>query len=378
MNRANNVKTSLLSTASSVALLGYVCTTSNIALASGNDDRPLIWIELGGQAERAPNPFEVFSPPFFDKVSSSDLKVLAHGQELPPYSTGFEGKLSFQPRETDWIFSAAIRYGRSGATRHLHHQTAGFPSFQVTLFGQDHTAIPFRTVYSDNHSRVRESHAIVDFQVEKDVGLGLFGERGSSAVGAGVRIAQFGVTSSATFYAQPTVALGPTVNKPGKYTFPEYTKHAQYSGSVHSSRHVHGLGPSLSWDASVPIAGNDSDMAIHLDWGLNAAVLFARQKARVEHQTHGYYYYVKGVFVRQKTIHQYTNAPHYRTSSRSVTIPNAGGFAGLSLRFPNAKVSVGYRADFFFGALDGGIDVRKSERVGFYGPFASISVGLGD
>ena len=63
--------------------------------------------------------------------------------------------------------------------------------------------------------------------------------------------------------------------------------------------------------------------------------------------------------------------------SRFVTVPNLGGFAGASFRFSGAKVSLGYRADFFFGAMDGGIDTRKSEDIGFYGPFATISVGLG-
>ncbi|HVP85004.1 MAG TPA: hypothetical protein VMS78_09800 [Rhizomicrobium sp.] len=42
-----------------------------------------------------------------------------------------------------------------------------------------------------------------------------------------------------------------------------------------------------------------------------------------------------------------------------------------------AKVSLGYRADFFFGAMDGGIDTRESYNRNFYGPYASISIGLG-
>ncbi len=41
----------------------------------------------------------------------------------------------------------------------------------------------------------------------------------------------------------------------------------------------------------------------------------------------------------------------------------------------NFKVSLGYRADFFFGAIDGGIDTRKSETLGFYGPFATSASG---
>ncbi len=46
---------------------------------------------------------------------------------------------------------------------------------------------------------------------------------------------------------------------------------------------------------------------------------------------------------------------------RTVVVPNLGAMAGLSFRYANAKVSFGYRADFFFGAIDGGIDTRKSE-----------------
>jgi hypothetical protein len=69
--------------------------------------------------------------------------------------------------------------------------------------------------------------------------------------------------------------------------------------------------------------------------------------------------------------------PHHHTRSRAVTIPNVGGFAGFSVKFPNAKVSLGYRADLFFGAIDGGIDARKTYDRAFYGPFASFSVGLG-
>ena len=48
----------------------------------------------------------------------------------------------------------------------------------------------------------------------------------------------------------------------------------------------------------------------------------------------------------------------------------------LSYRFPNAKFSAGYRADFFFGARDSGLDTRNSTDVGFHGPYATISIGL--
>jgi len=46
------------------------------------------------------------------------------------------------------------------------------------------------------------------------------------------------------------------------------------------------------------------------------------------------------------------------------------------VKFPDAKVSLGYRADFFFGAMDGGIDTRKSYDRNFFGPYARIGIGL--
>jgi hypothetical protein len=49
----------------------------------------------------------------------------------------------------------------------------------------------------------------------------------------------------------------------------------------------------------------------------------------------------------------------------------------LPFRYANAKLSFGYIADEFFGAMDGGIDAYKAENRGFFGPFANISIGLG-
>jgi hypothetical protein len=124
----------------------------------------------------------------------------------------------------------------------------------------------------------------------------------------------------------------------------------------------------------VPIAGNVPDKEITLDWGANAAMLFGRQQAKTHHHTAGSYHYYSGLYVRTAVLPP--NAGH-RTQSRSIIVPNLGGFAGLSFRYADAKISFGYRADMFFNAMDVGLDTRKSESVGFYGPFASVSVSIG-
>jgi hypothetical protein len=51
---------------------------------------------------------------------------------------------------------------------------------------------------------------------------------------------------------------------------------------------------------------------------------------------------------------------------------------GVSFHCSDAKISLGYRGDFFFDAIDGGIDTRKTEAQDFHGSFASVSIGLGD
>jgi hypothetical protein len=63
--------------------------------------------------------------------------------------------------------------------------------------------------------------------------------------------------------------------------------------------------------------------------------------------------------------------------SRTVTVPNLGGYIGASMRYHNSKVSLGYRADTFFNAMDGGQETHKAYNRGFYGPYLNVSLGLG-
>src|SRR5580692_2891919 len=110
--RAENFRRDLLTNASVLALLGYL-GTSTCAQASVDEDRPVVWIQLGGQIEGVSGAPEFFSPLFFNKASSADLAVLDGAQRQPLFSDGLDGKITFQPENSDWIFSAAIRYGRS-------------------------------------------------------------------------------------------------------------------------------------------------------------------------------------------------------------------------------------------------------------------------
>ncbi|HEY5237753.1 MAG TPA: hypothetical protein VIJ62_05180 [Rhizomicrobium sp.] len=362
----------LLTTASALALLA---SAFGADAADSDTDRPPLWIELGGQFERLSGGPEQFTPAFFSLTPQADLDPMLDAQRPSPYSLGEEGKISFAPDGTDWVFSATIRYGRSSTTRHSHHETpvGGLGPVYVGAVYITKNLVPANFAYGDAQTRLSESHLVLDFQAGKDVGLGMFGTHGSSTVSAGIRFAQFSSGSEVTLHARPVYNFN-FVTSPGKYRIP-HPSHANYTAIFHAQRSTHAVGPSISWDGSMPLAGTAADATFNLNWGANAAVLFGRQRARVHHQTSGYHYKVLPSLA--KYTHHSTNHPPDQNRSRFVAIPNIGGFAGVSLKFSNAKVSLGYRADFFFGAMDGGIDAAKRENVGFHGPFATISVGIG-
>jgi hypothetical protein len=400
--RHEDVRWKLLATVSAFALAAAVGTPR----AEADDaDRPTVWIELGGQLEALRNTQDTFTAPFLNgaptptpfpfnhryfgmtpTVISQPEQAFDYSQPLdaqhpPEQSFGGEAKITFMPDGSDWLFSASLRYGRSNGTGHAH-QTTGDRIHTATRmdFHATNISTPNIVRFSDADARYNESHAVLDFQVGRDVGLGIFGRHSTSVINAGVRFAQFTSKSSTTVKADPFIqAYGYK-----KYGFggglPKYylgTRFHTYAMTAHSQRSFHGIGPSLSWNGSTPFIGNPDTAEFTFDWGVNAALLFGRQKARTDHKTDAYDRHHTPNYIYDARITQYNHDGGVKVRSRSVVVPNLGGFAGLSLKFPNAKVSLGYRADFFFGAMDAGIDARRTETISFHGPFASLSIGLG-
>ena len=218
----------------------------------------------------------------------------------------------------------------------------------------------------------KESHAIIDFQAGRDAGLGMF--IGTSLASLGIRFAQFTSSRSADINGVPDFLRIGTTDKYGIFK-----SHHRYLGTAKTAQSFHGVGPSLSWTGEMPLLGQNGDSEISLDWGAAGSVLFGRQKARGEANETGLHYKTKQIIIGANykgVVSSYYHS-HSIGRSRSEVVPNVGGNAGVSWRYSNARVSLGYRADFFFGAVDGGIDTRKTYNQSFYGPFASISIGLG-
>jgi hypothetical protein len=377
----------LLSTVSALVLCAQIGTSA--AARADDADKPTLWIELGGQLEHIDGAGDRFTPPFmlvtptpapYQKASPID------GQRPSRYSFGGEGSLTFNPEGSDWVFSASVRYGRSISKRHTHQQTNLGTSIYDRLYayypGVDRYLSKNSDNFADTKSRRSSSHLVLDFQVGKDVGLGMFGRGSSSVLSAGVRYAQFTSQAEVTAHARPDVGIT-FFTVFGLVTVPDLRFNTySFHGSAH--RDFQGVGPSLSWNASVPVVGNQQHGEISLDWGINGALLFGRQKSRTSHQTTSRHY--EG-YKYQRTIPgypyrithfttRYQHTPPDQARSRSVTVPNLGLAAGLSYRVENFKASFGYRADFFFGAVDAGIDTRRSEALVFHGPYAKIGLGL--
>jgi iron complex outermembrane receptor protein len=390
-----------------------------------DNGKPPLWIELGGSFSNLSDARQTFDPAFLSAYAPNDLKSPLFVEHAPHYGFDEEATVSFQPNAGDWIFSAGIRYGRSAANAKQHQQFAN-PGDPVAI-PASHSIVSrpiYYTFYPTHHQKFAdalahqsETHSIMDFMVGKDVGLGLFGLDGSSIVSGGIRVAQFVSKSNINFNAEPDVnyPTAPITDFSEKYKLNHQAniRFHNYSALASDKESFHGLGPKLDWKASTPVIGDEADGEVAVDWGANFAVLFGRQKAGGSHQTTTKSYYAS-YFKRHvgglNTGHRFKNpyngyfmnknfctapvsggcqgfgniipthqATNIRTHNRSrmVAVPNLGAFVGLSMKYNNAKVSFGYRADEFFGAMDGGIDTYKSYNRGFFGPFASISIGLG-
>jgi hypothetical protein len=189
-----------------------------------------------------------------------------------------------------------------------------------------------------------EQHAIVDFAVGRDVGLGLLGSSGgTSTINVGVRIAHFRADTDVAFsygvsYSGPISPGSTSIDFPG-----------------HIKRSFTGIGPRIAWNGSLPSPRNP---AFSFDWGVAGAILFGRQKTSADVEFLGYSTSV--------------------VSERNYTVPNVEGFAAVSWQPQNVpgKFTVGYRIDAYFGVIDGGFDEADSVDRIIHGPFARFTVGL--
>jgi hypothetical protein len=382
-----DMRLQLLATVSALALLAVATTQAKAEDA----DRPTVWIEAGWQFEGVTGRNDMLVPPLdgltttgFSNVPTA-ANFLGQGAGGFPsftemenalgHSSGVEASISFQPKGSDWVFGISARYGRVHGRRHVQSRAdiSGEPAYVNPGGGPLYLQTPHYTNYVEQASNNTEAHTIVDFTVGRDVGLGLFGERTESTFNLGARYVQMNMTSKGHSYAQPAVRFYHLKSSYfGKYYI--QPRHQNSATLLQRYSDFHALGPMLSWSNTTRLWGKPTEGEVALDWGMNAAILFGRQKAKVDYSTAARNFRTVGTTAAR--LVSSTGTAVHRTQFHRVTVPNLGGFAGLSYRFTNAKISAGYRADFFFGAMDRGLDTHHSVTTGYQGPFATISIGF--
>ncbi|MDE2465759.1 MAG: TonB-dependent receptor, partial [Alphaproteobacteria bacterium] len=360
---------------------------------------PHVWLTLGGDynefvsASESPyNPLASANFPNGGSPTPSWAKGLptpAQLQHTPTSGFDWNGALSFRPPESDWVFRAAVRYGRSSRNVGFHKSQAAGTKTQA--FGQKCTAFPTNSSgynlqqdcehgvdkeFDTSKNSSSEQHAILDFTVGKEVGIGLFGTHQKGTLAGGVRIAQFDSRSHLNLGADPVYNLDPNIFK--KY-------HEVYQFTSNESRSFRGMGPEITWNAHTPLAGNVDEGEVTLDWGMNFAVLFGRQRVNLQHTVvhcrhSGPDFGLStcdGKSFGEPVTGEITEPTDNVVRSHKVGVPNLGGHIGASMVYRNAKISVGYRYDGFFGVMDGGETTPLQYNRSFAGPYVNFTLGLG-
>jgi hypothetical protein len=257
------------------------------------------------------------------------------------------GTITYQQPGSPWSFGVGVRYGRmNGRSGNSHFASSStFTSYYGGKYSRTHAQ-------TTHEKLAASSHYVIDFEVGRDVGVGLFG-RGVTTIGAGVRYAHFDSTVTGSFA---------TSQKYGD-SFYHSSHDFQFSrnGTFVARHTTDAAGPRVFVKTVSPFPGNTG---LSLDGGVGLGLLFGRQTVKATVDTHvtfgtGSYAGVHGV-----------------SRSTSQTIPTVDGYLQISWTAPNSPftLGVGYRADAYFTAIDGGYAQNREIDVFEHGPYLDASV----
>ena len=135
MNRlANTNRKYLLGTVSAIALLTSIAI-ANPALAEESGGNPEVWIELGGGFDQMDNTQAIYQPPFM--AVPQPFRDFSVGETEKPTRSAlnFDGSITFQPDNSDWVLSAKLLYGRSKKRGHLMQAQPSVSCFYSSFVG---------------------------------------------------------------------------------------------------------------------------------------------------------------------------------------------------------------------------------------------------
>jgi len=344
-------------------------------------------VELGGQVQRQDAPYDALKPGFASLFPAPiDVFDGPQNQKLD-WGDGREVKLTYQPVGSPWNVSAGVRYGKTNGAHRVFVSEASDPGCQrlnpaicaywlsvpptSPYYGFDHLiGATTRNNFLEASATDREEHEIADFAVGRDVSIGSLRH---STVSGGLRYAQFKSTTKTASDGVPDWHI-----PNGWKYFP--ATHDRYIETIAADREFTGAGPAVTWDASLPLLGNNNIGHLDIDWSLGGSLLFGKQKASVKGAGTASYYTSLGLIEVTGWSTPDTTVPTppidiHRTKSTSVPVLDLG--VGLSYEIQRIKVSTGYRWERYFNVLDAGYAERKSNDRTMDGPYFKIAVGFG-
>ena len=383
-------------------------------IAPHTPGRPYMFtVEGGAQGQRVDTPGTAIMP-YADVFTGKLDPTRPQGDDLD-WTTGGQMRVTYRPEGSAWTLSGGVRYGRVGNStgRQRQEEVTGdavcrfktseayspyVPGVDLGFIGKlscDPNYGPvtkdipslgskyFPNRYNSNYviaptNRLststdrREDHLIVDFDVGKDMGLGVLGTHGSS-VRAGLRYADFKSTIAGDMRAVPDVMM-PTDGW-AKYN----TTFHQYAASFAAEREFKGAGPTLSWEASRSVLGGQETGHWDVDWSIAGGALYGKQKTSISGTQGSDYFnakYPTKDFILSG-LQPPAQAPFAMRRTKSVLAPVLDLSLGLSFEVPGVKLSTGYRWERYFNVLDAGFTSHESYDRTLDGPYFKVAVGFG-
>ena len=324
-------------------------------------------VELGGVVQRHDAPYGTVSPSFVSTFSSALKPDRVQNQDLD-WGDGREVKITYAPAGSPWRISGDLRVGKTNGTNKFLATEVGSEGCIISAaFCNGNQKYYFHgTNYTDATVVNREEHTTADFDVGREVGLGGM----KSTLSGGLRYAQFKSDTRLKMFAVGDWYM------PAEYAFFKYSSNEHYTTDLKAHREFKGAGPTVSWDASHRLLGNEQTGNVDLDWSLTGGVLFGKQKTSVSGQAtsayfHGKYY--QGLSQQGPA----TVIPPPAPRSKSVSAPMLDLSLGLSYEIQRVKVGAGYRWERYYNVLDAGYAEHKDYDRTIDGPYFKIAVGFG-
>ncbi len=343
-------------------------------------------LEIGGQVQRQDAPYEPVRPGVSEPFSDALDPTGAQNRDLD-WGDGRSVRLTYRP-DALWAVSAGVRFGRTNndvGRVHLEefgdigcNWAANNPKYVTNCI---EGGISFTTAYNwlDASARDREEHLVADFSVGRDLGLGGLGGL-KSTVGAALRYGGFKSETAMQMEGVPDWDLPDAgVNDiNNKYPSSPSSFH-QNEAHLTATREFKGVGPMLTWDATLPLLDEESLGRLGVDWSVAGGALFGKQTTSVSGEEEVRYWTGEygGVVGPPRLATPVSTSQVSAERSRSVTVPVADLSLGLFYELDRVKVSAGYRWERYFDVLDVGDDEPRDADRTIDGPYFKLSVGFG-